>query len=198
MKFFFKKNNKLHRGFTLVEMLVAVSVFTMSILIMIITLAQGISDTSYARQKIIATYLAQEGIEYLRNIRDTSMLYNASSAEAGWADFKDELLTSSCDQEGGCYFNAGGLDFGESSQPILEILPFSACNGVNGACPEFKYNSATKEYNYATGGNSGFWRKIKIVQITVDEIKVSSTVIWTQKSGTHSVTFSETLYNWIK
>ena len=55
-------------GFTLVETLVAISIFTISILGMLSVLASSIANTTYAKQKMVATYLAQEGIEYIRNI----------------------------------------------------------------------------------------------------------------------------------
>ena len=81
MKLFFKKTNK---AFTLVETLVAISIFTMSILGLISILASCVSDISYAKQKIVASYLAQEGIEYVRNIRDNDVLYDPTSAQNGW------------------------------------------------------------------------------------------------------------------
>ena len=83
-KFLKQKNN----GFTLVETLVAISIFSMSILGLLSILSGGISNTGYAKQKIIAGYLAQEGIEYVRNMRDTSMLYNAIDPQHGWDAFK--------------------------------------------------------------------------------------------------------------
>jgi type II secretory pathway pseudopilin PulG len=78
---------KLTTGFTLVETLVSISIFTMSILGLMSVLASGISDSNYAKQKMTAEYLAQEGIEYVRNIRDTNVLYNTSGAQVGWTDF---------------------------------------------------------------------------------------------------------------
>ena len=84
MKIYSKQKNK---GFTLVETLVAISIFTMSILGLLSILASGISDTGYAKKKVVAGYLAQEGIEHARNIRDTHVLYDVSS---GWNNFKSD------------------------------------------------------------------------------------------------------------
>lgn len=83
MKLFFKKVNKLGRGFTLVETLVAVSIFTVSILGLLSVLSQGISDTGYAKKKVAAGYLAQEGIECIRNTRDNYFLYPDSTHDWG-------------------------------------------------------------------------------------------------------------------
>jgi len=86
MKFNLLKNNK---GFTLVETLVAISIFTVSILGMMSILASGIADTNYAKQKITAEYLAQEGIEYVRNMRDTEVLYGDGNIDARWNRFRN-------------------------------------------------------------------------------------------------------------
>ena len=73
-------------GFTLVETLVAISIFSVSILGIMSVLASGISHANYAKQKMIALYLAQEGIEYARNIRDTKVLFSVNN---GWGEFRD-------------------------------------------------------------------------------------------------------------
>ncbi|MEX2029197.1 MAG: prepilin-type N-terminal cleavage/methylation domain-containing protein [Candidatus Paceibacterota bacterium] len=86
MKLFFKKVKKLNKGFTLVETLVAISIFSVSIVGLMSVLGSGISNTNYAKQKIAAYYLAQEGIECIRNTRDNYVLF---TGETGWSDFLD-------------------------------------------------------------------------------------------------------------
>ena len=86
MKLFFKKTNK---AFTLVETLVAISIFTVSLLGFMSILASSISDISYAKQKILASYLAQEGIEYARNLRDSDVISSTISPQDGWATFRN-------------------------------------------------------------------------------------------------------------
>lgn len=144
-----KKGYLKQKGFTLVETLVAVSIFSISILGLLVVLTQGIADTGYAKKKMMAGYLAQEGIEYVRNMRDTSVLYNATSPQAGWDAFK----------------------------------------------------AANKDYPITDPNFTGLTRTIVMTQtnpVNLNEVKISSTVSWTQGSGARSVTFSENLYNWIE
>lgn len=146
MKFFLKKINKFNGGFTLVETLVSVSIFTVSLLAIMSVLASSIASTNYAKQKMSAAYLAQEGIEHARNIRDNHVLYDASS---GWDNFKNDPAVTNYD--------------------------------ISSTYPEF----------------------VRTVQISPvgagsDEVKITSTVSWTQGSGNYNVTFSENLFNWIE
>lgn len=143
-------------GFTLVETLIALLIFTLSILSLMSVLGSGLSNTGYAKQKIAAGYLAQEGIECVRNMRDNSVLYNVSGAEAGWNEFKNSL--SNVPEEGICPIDPTDADF------------------------------------------VGFRRDISadIDSFGADEIKILSTVTWTQGSGDYSITFSENLFNWVE
>jgi prepilin-type N-terminal cleavage/methylation domain-containing protein len=85
---FLKQKNK---GFTLVETLISISIFSVSIVSLMSILGSGLSNTGYAKQKMTAGYLAQEGIEILRNKRDNYVLYPASSLT--WTDFESLIVT---------------------------------------------------------------------------------------------------------
>jgi Tfp pilus assembly protein PilV len=192
IKFLKQKNT----GFTLVETLVSISIFSMAILGLLSILASGITNTTYAKQKITADYLAQEGIEYIRNMRDTFVLYDATNAQTGWNSFNTKLTTApaSCSAGSGCYFDDQNIDYTNHSQPMANII----LNTCSSSCPSLLYNSSTGKYGYASGVDSGFIRKIQITTISPDEIKISSNVSWKQGSGNYNITFSEDLFNWIQ
>ncbi len=193
-KFFHKKNNK--GGFTLVETLIAISIFSLSILALMSVLGQGISSTNYAKKKIVASYLAQEGIEYIRNMRDTYVLYGASS-QTGWDSFITKITANSCTTDG-CYFNPDNIDYIDNTQAVIDMT-ISPCSPSRCSNAPLFYNSSTGKYNYSLlGTNSGYTRKITATLIgsPANEIKISSTVYWTQGSGDSDVSFSENLFNW--
>lgn len=185
---FFKKVNKLNKGFTLVETLVALSIFSMSVIAMMSILGSGISDTGYAKKKIIASYLAQEGIEYIRNMRDNYVLYSTVSG-LDWNNFKSELVSCNEDVNEGDNKECGFT----TNSPIV----ISKCTADPSICKIYLNNG-----NYNTNSNgedTGFTRKIWMDVIEADkELKISSSVTWTQGSGKQSITFSENLFNWVE
>ena len=202
MKIKFFKNRKVN-GYTLVETLVAISIFSVSILGLLVMLSQGIADTGYAKKKMTAAYLAQEGVEYVRNMRDTIMIYDPSGdPEIGWNELRDTHLDL-CKQTDGCFFNPAdpdtGLVYGNPDRPMLTIA-IESCLGPNpDGCPELLYHPDSGKYDYTSPGDtSGFRRKIRIEQVSVDELKVTSTVFWTQGSGDYHMDFSENLFKWIE
>ncbi len=109
---FKKKNSNFKKGFTLVETLIAISIFTLSITAMMSVLSSGISNTNIAKKKIIATYLAQEGIEYVRNMRDSAVIANPL---LGWTDDFIRTLSESCGAS--CDITVLNLQSGISSNP---------------------------------------------------------------------------------
>jgi len=184
------KDKKFERGFTLVESLVAVSLFSIAVVTLLLSLGQGLSNTGYVKKKITAEYLAAEGIEYMRNLRDTYVLYSPGD----WNSFVGKL--SPCTPVNGCQFDAETIDFEDPNWPIKNMV-ITACGGP---CSELKYDPNNGRYNYSSGTNSGFTRKIRMETVPggSDEKKISSTVFWTQNSGNYSITFSENLYNWVE
>lgn len=171
-------------GFTLVETLVAISIFSLSILGLMSVLSQGIADINYAKQRMTAEYLAQEGIEYLRNMRDTYTLYDPESGQEGWDAFRAKLAP--------CVATTCGFD--------VLVAPLDAAAVFQ--CPPENCDLYLNNGGYNTsiygGARSGFRRRIQIVQTSLDEIAIYASVDWAQGSGAKEVRFYESLFNWVQ
>ena len=63
------KNNK---GLTLIELVIAIFVISIGVVGTFGVLQKIVVSTSLSSSKLVAAYLAQEGIEIVRNIRDTN------------------------------------------------------------------------------------------------------------------------------
>ena len=66
--------NNSERGLTLVETLVAISILTIAVVGPLGIIAQALHTSYYTRDQMTAYYLAQEAIEYVRNIRDNQSI----------------------------------------------------------------------------------------------------------------------------
>lgn len=203
MILFNKKRNKSFKyksttkGFSLVEALIAVSIFSVSILAVVAVTSKGISNITNVKNRTIATYLAQEGVEYMRNLRDTYVLFDAGGPSAGWTSFNDKLTGGSCNGANGCYFDDRNVLWNDLSQPMTKLI-LSPCGNITCSTNPLLYNTITVsgKYNYVSGTNSPFSRKVVSSVVNGNETKVSVTVSWMQGTGTHSVTLTENLFNW--
>jgi hypothetical protein len=71
LKFKFNKDGKNKAsGLTMVETLVAISILTIAVIGPLGIIAQALHTSYYTRDQMTAYYLAQEAIEYIRNLRD--------------------------------------------------------------------------------------------------------------------------------
>ena len=162
------------KGFTLLETLVSIFVVITGIVGVHATLVKTTNQTNYVSSKFIAVYLAQEGVEIVRNIRDTNWVKDNNwdigisvsvPEERGWeADYSDTSLTHAYD---GDFLMIDGNDF----------------------------------YNYTSGSVTNFKRKIVIsdkknLDATAppdyEKMTVTVTVYW----GDESVEVKEHLYDW--
>jgi type II secretory pathway pseudopilin PulG len=79
IKYNYKKNigsvrTCLRGGFTLLEALVAVSILMVAVVAPITIAQKGLSSAVYTKNQMIASYLAQDAIEYIKNVRDENVL----------------------------------------------------------------------------------------------------------------------------
>lgn len=213
MKFYFLQNHTINnpkRGFSLVETLIAVSIFSLAISSVMVVLGNGIVNTNYAKRKAIASFLAIEGIETIRNLRDTYDQYALSLD--GFVDFRDRLTIAQCEvNQYGCYFDiekdAAGFSgyniFDPANRPSPLLNIYIAPCAIAG-CSEILYNTSNGKYTYTPNGSittpTGMYRTIKMEtsRTNPNELKIISTVYWTQGTKTNSISYYDTLFNWIQ
>lgn len=161
-------------GFTILEVILAITVLTLAVGGSFVLISQTIGSVSVVQSRLIASYLIQEGLELVRNIRDTNWLknqpWNQNLGKENWeGDYLTFTLTpcpSPCQYDNLSFL---GIDEG----------------GFYG-------------YNYSSGNETIFKRKITISDGEFDKFKVSVEVLWKERGQLHSLTAQEYLYNWNK
>ncbi len=158
-------------GFTLVEAMAAMMIAIVGIIGAYELVNRSLSMANVASNKFVALYLASEGLEIARNIRDTNYLkiYHDGSNAANWNDELSDCL-------GGC-----GADY---TSPELS----------SGTCDDpLKLSGGF--FGYGTGVVVSYRRKITVVE-QPNYMEVVSEVSWSDGSGNHVETVAENLYNW--
>lgn len=158
-------------GFSLLETLVAISVLTVALLGVYNLVSLGVSKASFAKNQNIAFFLGQEGMEYINNKRMT----NAIAGNPWLTGLNDCINPNVC-----------SIDAVNNSIPQCP----------SGNCPKIKFDSNVG-YNYSSGQNTVFQRKIIITLIQAYEIKLTVEMKWQDKSQLRSFIVEEQLFNWI-
>ncbi|MFA5777502.1 MAG: prepilin-type N-terminal cleavage/methylation domain-containing protein [Parcubacteria group bacterium] len=79
-------------GFSFIEVLISVFVLSIGITAAITLMAGNIKNSIDSRDSIIASELAQEGVELIRNVRDNNFLTNPEDVFNGFAN--DDCIIS--------------------------------------------------------------------------------------------------------
>jgi Tfp pilus assembly protein PilV len=167
------------KGFTLLETLFAILILTTGFFSTFSLLRKSISTTTTSINQLIATNLTQEGIEIVRNIRDSQYVSGNS-----WAEVLSNLNNGSCS---GCEADINSITLSSSDQ-YLKIDPI------------------TNRYQYASGEGTLFKRKININQgqglclrdgtsNPNDCIKIDVEVSWQERGQEFNFGAEDYIYN---
>ncbi len=122
-------------GFTLIETLVSLLIFSVSIAAMIFVTSHGVADATYAKNKLVASYLAQEGIELVRYARDSDVLANK---DTGWGQFVSDIsLQYNCFQPLLCHADPESFAIESGNPPIY--FDGDTFTGYNYSSGYYKY-----------------------------------------------------------
>jgi prepilin-type N-terminal cleavage/methylation domain-containing protein len=173
----FKKIQK-NKAFTLIETLVAISVLSVAVGGALTIAQKSLQSAYYSKDETTASYLAAEGIELVRNIRDNTAIANSNGATLNWLNGLSACV-------GGSHCRIDGTN-----------LAIVSCGGACSSSP-LKITT-TGIYDYAAGVATRFTRDITLVETVVDrEAIVTSTVTWSSGPfSNHPITLTERILNW--
>ncbi len=158
------------KAFSLLEVIIAIFVITTGIVGAMNLINYSISSVAVSKSQIIAASLSQEGLEVVRNIRDTNWTEQFINPGLLWND--------------GLANGDYRIQYNSDSLLLLGANPVLNINS-NG----FYLYDITKPVTL-------FRRKITITNISANEIKVVSEITWTERGHSFSVSAEERLFNW--
>ncbi len=185
-------NNK--KGFTLVETMVAVTVLAIALVGPFTAVQHALSASYVARDELIASSLAQEGMEYVRSIRDNNYLNGRT-----WMD--DLSTFTNCfgiNPSGYCTVDPTRGDIHTDSTQNPAMVGYGNINNV----PPL-YLSTIGLYNQQNiGTKTRFTRSVRITCLggscaTATEVQVVVTVSWISARQSYSVTVTDNLRDWL-
>ena len=172
--FYFKKETTIS-GFILVEVIVSIFILMLAVPAALTIASKSVFLASYSKDQIIATYLAQEGIEIVRNRRDQNML------------------------QGGLWLLGIGsgkyrVDYGVGvSDPLVESCSSAVCSLL------YK-NTANGTYSHTSGAGEAthFSRYVETQELSSGhDLLVTSVVSYSTHGIIKTVTLTENLTPWI-
>lgn len=195
------RSSKPEAGFTLIETLVALTLLTVAVVAPISLTAQSLSTAYYARDQITAYYLAQEGLEVVRSVRDHNVLENAYGNSVDLMSYDNTSLVNLS-------------PFTVDTTPAVTNSITKCATDQNGKplCPALQTDPDRTEYGYniAGGSNAPFTRAVTACYIQSsgadagkcttnpsDEVRVSVTVSWYTGNIQRSFTITEDMYRWV-
>ena len=161
------------RGFTLIETLVAISILMVAVASPLTIAQKGVASAIYAKDQIIASYLAQDAIEYIINLTDQNRLNGV--------DWLTEITGPNyCDTK--C-----AVDTSNNS--------IAFCN--NGECEMLNYNDSEHIYTLVGGQPSRFTRSVTVIEVNAGiEALITVLMSWENKGKPRELTFKTRIFNW--
>ena len=187
-------------GFSLIETMIAVSILMIAIAGPLSLVQAGLFSSIHQRNQVTATYLAQEAIEYIKNVRDSNSYLKYSFPGTAWTDWLKNpdggaTLDAICASPKGCTVDPHGtIDLSKHFKTVDVAVPIMQ-NTVNGS---------TLIYNYKSSSDSVQTTYTRVVTIappvvggsTSKEVVVTVKMSWNDGAIPRTYTVSTNLLNY--
>jgi len=170
---------RFQEAFSFIGVITAISVASMGLMGILSLASTSIKAAEAAQKRLIASGLAQEGLEIVRSIRRSNL---------EWTHWEWLATTTPLD-----------VLIGEVREYCVQYdtttLPDSVCSDSDEV---LLFDSVSRFYQYVNGDDSGFYRKITMERISLDEIKVIVETKWRLRGRDqwHYLIAQDRLWNW--
>jgi prepilin-type N-terminal cleavage/methylation domain-containing protein len=180
-----KKNTK--SAFTLIETMVAVSILALAVTGPLLTASRAMVVAELSQEQLTASYLAQEGIEYVRAVRDNAYLfgYPGGTSTAAWTTFLQKVSQCSAPNNS-CQYDSGAPALTQCSNNVCALLYLTPSPSYYTVQPS-SGNTQTpfrRAIQVSAAGSSG-----------TEEV-VTSTVSWSFHGTSYTVAVTDHLTPW--
>lgn len=198
-------------GFTLIEAMIAVTILTLAVSGPLFTAGRAILAANVSRDQLTASYLAQEGVEYVRAMRDDEYLaaYHVGGPTVSGTAWNNFLTGSTPGSITQCRSTSCTLDptqpMGYGSGYALAAYsapaPLYLTNCASGCTPPNVYT----QQNLSGSLKTPFTRTVQAEAVTgaaVDangnpvDVRIVSTVSWDSHGTPYQVTVTDHLTPW--
>lgn len=184
------------------ETIVALAVITAAVVGPVYLITRGLLSSSYSKNKLIASNLAQESIESFRAVRENNIICNFLIADPNnpW----DWLVDSTGVGGAGSLLGTGRAVDTTKTDSIT-------CNGktlqnpqIRSGCDAYLTQDNNGHYGYGGANTTIFKRCVDLSHPAADEgpiskndvVDATSTVTWNERNQNQSVIVRERFYNW--
>lgn len=172
---------KVNKGFTIIELIISLFILTVAIIGIYSAFYTVAVQTDNISNRFTASYLAGEGMEIVRNVRDNNWLKSTNPDNPITWDNGLAICAQGCQAD----YKTG------TTTEAISLVPYS----------DLSYLSINNDgfYSYETNDatETKFRRKIVINTVDTDILKVTVTVYWPNgQGGEGELSVEGYLYNW--
>jgi len=160
-----------NKGFSLIEVITAVFILTVGVGGAFSLIYQTLSAVYTVRSELTASFLAQEGVEIVKNLRDNAWLESRAATSTSW------LVNLS--EAGGSY----EVDYSTTYLSRADNSTYMKVDD-NGF------------YNYVSGTQTNFTRSVTLSNVSTTTVQVVVAVNWETGGKDHSLEITESITNW--
>lgn len=198
------RQRRRNAGFTLLETIVALSVILAAAIGPVSLVTSGLVDFSFAKNKLVAANLSQEGIELIRGLREDNIICDMLNGAPVWPWNEDPALpnpgnTFMSSSFGVSVDNSTTIDCGIGGISMTVPILSASCS------EKLRFDPATGIYGYTGAEETIFTRCVQVKTppdspdsgiLPADQMDIISTVTWSDRNSPRTLEIKERLYNW--